>query len=69
MIFVSLLYFLDFRQLFLEVLYSSSILGAEAASGGATVLKKRLRHRWFPMNLAKFLKTPFLQSISVRLLQ
>ena len=26
----------------------------------ATLLKKRLRHRFFPMNFAKFLRTPFL---------
>ena len=25
----------------------------------ATLLKERLRHRCFPMNLAKFLKAPF----------
>ena len=26
----------------------------------ATLLKKRLWHRWFPVNFAKFLRTPFL---------
>ena len=30
--------------------------------------KKRLWHRCFPVNLAKFLRTPFLQNTSVRLL-
>ena len=25
-----------------------------------TIFKKRLRHRWFPVNFEKFLKTPFL---------
>ena len=34
----------------------------------ATLFKKRLRHRCFPMNFAKFLRTPFLQNISGRLL-
>ena len=34
----------------------------------ATLLKKRLWHRYFPVNLAKFLRAPFLQNTSVRLL-
>ena len=34
----------------------------------ATLLKKRLFHRCFPVNFAKFLRTPFLQSTSRRLL-
>ena len=34
----------------------------------ATLLKKRLWHRCFPVNLAKFLRAPFLQNTSVRLL-
>ena len=34
----------------------------------ATLLKKRLWHRCFPMNFAKFLRTPFLQNTSGRLL-
>ena len=34
----------------------------------ATLLKKRLRHRCFPVNFAKFLRTPFLQNTSGRLL-
>ena len=33
----------------------------------ATLLKKRLWHRLFPVNFAKFLRTPFLQSASRRL--
>ena len=28
-----------------------------------TLLKKRPWHRWFPVNFAKFLRTPFLKSI------
>ena len=33
-----------------------------------TLLKKRLWHRCFPVNFVKFLKTPFLQKTSGRLL-
>ena len=34
----------------------------------ATLLKRRLWHRCFPMNFSKFLTTPFLQNTSERLL-
>ena len=34
----------------------------------ATLLKKRLWHRCFPVNFAKLLRTPFLQNISGQLL-
>ena len=34
----------------------------------ATLLKKRLWRRCFPVNFAKFLRTPFLQNTSGRLL-
>ena len=34
----------------------------------ATLLKNRLWHRCFPVNFAKFLRTPFLQNTSGRLL-
>ena len=34
----------------------------------ATLLKKRLWHRCFPMSFAKFLRIPFLQNTSGRLL-
>ena len=34
----------------------------------ATLLKKKLWHRCFPVNFAKFLRTPFLQNTSGRLL-
>ena len=33
----------------------------------ATLLKKRLWHRYFPVNLDKFLGTPFLQNTSGRI--
>ena len=45
----------------------------EAATGAvlrpATLLKKRLWHRCFPGNFVKFLRTPFLQNTSRRLLR
>ena len=34
----------------------------------ATLFKKRLWHRCFPINFSKFLRTPFLQNISGRLI-
>ena len=34
----------------------------------ATLLKKRLWHRCFPVNFVKFLRRPFLQNTSARLL-
>ena len=34
----------------------------------ATLLKKRICHRCFPVNFTKFLRTPFLQTTSERLL-
>ena len=34
----------------------------------ATLLKKRLRHRYLPVNYAKYLRTPLLQNTSERLL-
>ena len=33
-----------------------------------SVLKKRLQHRYFPVNIAKFLRTPILRNICERLL-
>ena len=34
----------------------------------ATLLKRRLQHRYFPVNFVKFLRTPFSQNTSGRLL-
>ena len=34
----------------------------------ATFLKKRLRHKFFPYEFSKFLRTPFSQSTSKRVL-
>ena len=44
-----------------------SLWGAQSLRH-ATLLKKRLWHMCFPVNFAKFLRTPFLQNISGRLL-
>ena len=38
-----------------------------SCSPPATLLKKILRHRCFPVNFAKFLRTPFLHNTSRRL--
>ena len=38
------------------------------AGATATLLKKRLWHRCFPVNFAKFLRTPLLKNTSWRLL-
>ena len=40
-----------------------------AGLGPPTSLKKKLGHRFFPVNFMKFLRTPFLQNTSGRLLQ
>ena len=40
----------------------------EGRSRPATLLKKRLWHRCFPVNFVTFLRTPFLQNTSGRLL-
>ena len=39
-----------------------------AGFGPVVLLKKRLRHRCFPVKFVKFLRTPFLQDTSGRLL-
>ena len=45
-------------------LCQSSFFHKIAGLGPATLLKKKLRHRCFSVNFAKFLGTPFLQKIS-----
>ena len=47
---------------------SASFFNNVAGLRSATLLKKRLWHRCFPVNFAKFLGTPFLQKASGRLL-
>ena len=47
-----------------QILFFNKVAGLR----GATLLKKRLRRRCFPVNFATFLRTRFLQSTSRRLL-
>ena len=47
-----------------QSLFFKKLAGLRAA----TSLKKKLRHKCFPVNLAKFLRTPYLQNTSARLL-
>ena len=51
-------------KLLCQGLFSNKVAGLRPA----TLLKKWLWHRCFPVNFAKFLKTPFLQNTSGRLL-
>ena len=44
-----------------------SLFNKTPGSRPATLLKKRLQHRCFPVNYPKFLRTPFLQNTSGRL--
>ena len=46
----------------------SLLLNKVAGRRPATLLKKRLRYKRFPVNFAKFVRTPFLQNNSGRLL-
>ena len=49
-------------------LYQSLFFNKVRGLSPATLLKKRLWHRCFPVNFAQFPKTPFLQNTSGRLL-
>ena len=51
-------------KLLCQSLFINKVVGLKPA----TLLKKRLWHRCFPVNFAKFLRTPFLQNTSGRLL-
>ena len=48
-------------------LYQSLFFNKVGGLSPATLLKKRLWHRHFPVNFAKSLRTPFLQNTSWRL--
>ena len=48
--------------------YHTKAVVWRCSASPATLLKKRLWHRCFPLNFAKFLRTPFLQDTSGRLL-
>ena len=49
-------------------LCQSFLFNKVAGPRPATLLKRRLGHRCFPVNFVKFLRTPFLQNTSGRLL-
>ena len=49
-------------------LYQSLFFNKVVSLRPATLLKKKLWHRCFPVNVAKFLRKPFLQNTSGRLL-
>ena len=53
------------KNVFLEISQNSQ--GNTCASFLINLLKKRLWHRCFPVNFAKFLRTPFLQNTFGRL--
>ena len=46
----------------------ATLLRKDSGLRPATLLKKRLWYRYFPVNFVKFLRTPFLQNTSERLL-
>ena len=48
----------NFRKNLCQNLFLNKVAGLRAA----TLLKKRLRYRCFPVNYVKFLRTPFLQA-------
>ena len=56
----------NFAKLTEKHLYQSLFFNKVA--GSATLLKKRLWRKYFPVNVKKFLRTPFLQNTSGRLL-
>ena len=51
-----------------EVFSRESVLLYERCFRPTTLLKRRLWHRCFPVDFAKFLRTPFLQNNSTRML-
>ena len=59
---------LKFRKFIRKHLCQSLFLSKVAGLRPATIFKKRLWHRCFPAKFVKFLRTPFLQNTSGRLL-
>ena len=58
-------YFTKFAEKHLfQILFFNKVAGLSPA----TLLKKRLWHRCFPVNFVKYSRTPFLQNTSGRLL-
>ena len=58
----------NFVQFTRKHLFQSLIFDKVAGMRPATLLKMRLWYRYFPVNFAKFLRAPFLQNTSGRLL-
>ena len=58
----------NFTKFIGKPLYQRLFFKKVAYRRPATLLKKRLWHRSFPVNFVKFLRTPFLQNTSWRLL-
>ena len=54
----------NFAKFTLRHLCQTLFLNKVAGLRPATLLKKRLSHRWFPVNFAKFPRTPFLKNTS-----
>ena len=60
--------FRNFAKFTGKHLCKSLFFNKVAGLKSATLLKKNLWHRCFPVNFTKFLRTPFLQNTSERLL-
>ena len=58
----------NFAKFIGKQLCQSLFFNKVAGLRSAFLLRKRLWHRCFPVNFAKFLRTPFLQKTSGRLL-
>ena len=58
----------NFTKFFGKHLCQGLFFNKVAGPGTATLLKKRLWHRCFPVNFAKFLRIPFSKNTSRRLL-
>ena len=54
-----------FHKIHLKTPVSESLFNRVSGLRPASLLKKRLQHRCFQVNFAKFLRTPFLQNTSV----
>ena len=59
----------NFRKVHKKTTVLMSRFNKLLASGETTLFKKRLLRRCFLLNIAKLLKTPFLQNVSERLPQ
>ena len=58
----------NFTKFIGKHLCQSVLFNKFAGLGPETLLKKKLRHSCFPLNLVKFLRTTYLQNTSARLL-